>query len=79
MLRSIRGGFRGVYALSSGMRPPANPKDPPSYSFQISIFGDGPPKNFLKTPWAPVYTNVEGEARAEKLQFFGQNFPKKAQ
>ena len=26
---------------------------------------------------APIYTNFEGGARAEKTGFFGQNFPKK--
>ena len=32
------------------------------------------PKIFLKAPLAPLYTNCEGEARAENTQFFGQNF-----
>ena len=35
------------------------------------------PKMFLKAPWAPMYTNFEGGARAEKTQFFGQKFSKK--
>ena len=35
-------------------------------------------ENFLKAPWAPICTNFEGAARAEKTQFFGQNFPKAA-
>ena len=34
---------------------------------------------FLKEPLAPIYSNFEGEARAKKRQFFGQNFPKYAQ
>ena len=34
------------------------------------------PKNFLKAPLAPIYTNFEGGARAEKTQFFGRHFPK---
>ena len=33
------------------------------------------PKIFLKAPLAPIYTNIEGGARAEKTQFFIQNFP----
>ena len=32
------------------------------------------PKTFLRASLAPIYTNFEG--RAEKTQFFGQNFPK---
>ena len=36
------------------------------------------PKNFLKAPSALKYTKFEGEARAEKTRFFGQNFPKSA-
>ena len=37
-------------------------------------------KNFPKAPLAQIYTNFEGGggARAEKSQFFGQNFPKSA-
>ena len=59
-----RGGFRGGGGGGggrpppSGIRPPADPKDPPLYYFEISIFGDGP-KIFLK---APIYTNFEGGA-----------------
>ena len=33
------------------------------------------PKNFLSVLLAPIYTNIEGEARAEKMQFFS-NFKK---
>ena len=35
------------------------------------------PKNFLKALLAPIYTNIEGGARAEKTHFF-QNFSKSA-
>ena len=35
------------------------------------------PKIFLKAPLAPTYTYFEGGARAEKTQFFGQNFQKR--
>ena len=34
------------------------------------------PKNFLKTPWAPIYTNFEGGARAEKNRVFLVNIAK---
>ena len=34
-------------------------------------------KIFLKAPLAPTYTSLEGGARAEKTQFFGEIFPKK--
>ena len=37
------------------------------------------PKIFLEAPRAPVYTNFEGGARAEKTRFYGRNFPKSAQ
>ena len=33
---------------------------------------------FLKAPLAPIHTNFEKWARAEKTRFFGQNFPKKS-
>ena len=35
------------------------------------------PKNFLKVPWAPIYTNFERGARAEKTQFLWSKFSKK--
>ena len=35
-------------------------------------------KIFIRAPSAPIYTNFERGARAEKTQFFfGQNFPQK--
>ena len=33
---------------------------------------------FLKAPLAPIDTNFEGGARAEKTRFFGQKFLKSA-
>ena len=43
-----RGGGGGSDILSpSGIRPPADPKGPPLYYFEISIFGDGL-QNFSK-------------------------------
>ena len=34
------------------------------------------PKNVLKAPWAPIYTNFEWGARAEKKLFFVKIFQK---
>ena len=34
------------------------------------------PKNFLKAILVPIYTNIEGGARAEKMQFFSKFFKK---
>ena len=34
------------------------------------------PQIFLKAPWAPIYTNIEGGARAEKTQYFSKFFKK---
>ena len=38
------------------------------------------PKKFLKAPLAPIYTNFEEGARAEKVRAenFSQSFPKSA-
>ena len=55
---------------------PLELKGPPFSTFQEIHFWPSDPKIFLKAPWAPIYTNFEGEERAEKTQFFGQNFPK---
>ena len=52
-------------SLPSGIRPPADPKGPPLYGFEKSIFGDRP-WNFLKAHLAPKYTSFEGGARAKK-------------
>ena len=60
-----RGGF---------IQLPADPKGPPLVPFKISIFGRATRKNFLK---APIYTNFEGGARAEKTQFFWSKFSEK--
>ena len=35
------------------------------------------PENFLKVPWAPINTNFEGGARAEKARFFLSTFSQK--
>ena len=59
---------------SSRFRPPADPKSPPLYYYEIS-------KIFLKASTVPMYTNFfggggGGECAPEKTQFFGQNYPK---
>ena len=68
------------FSPSSGIRPPVDPKCPPLYYFEISIFGNRP-KNFLKAPWAPIYTNFEGGARAfwpvfQNFDFGAEIWPK---
>ena len=72
------GGAIGGRPLS-GILHPADPKGPPFGTFQEIHFWPTDPKNFLQAPSAPIFTNFEGGARAEKTQFFGQNFPKSAQ
>ena len=72
------GRGRGVGRPPSGIRPPADPKDPPLNYFEISFLVTDP-KIFLKAPLAPIHTYFEGGARAKKAQFFfSQNFPKSA-
>ena len=44
-------GGGGADALSSGIRPPADPKGPPLNYFEL--------KSFLKAPSTPIYTNFE--------------------
>ena len=36
------GGRAGGGRFLSGVRPPADPKGPPLYYFEVSIFADGP-------------------------------------
>ena len=68
------GGGR-LFSLQGFDRLPTQ-RVPPLYYFEISIFSDGP-INFLKAPFAPIYTNFEGGgAPAEKTRFFGQNLKK---
>ena len=45
---------------------------PPLYYFEVFLETD--PKNFTKAPLAPIYTNFEGGARAEKTRFFLSKF-----
>ena len=78
----IRGGFRGggLGGLRFLLRDstPCRPKVPPLVLFKKICFWPTDPKIFLKAPLAPIFTNFEGGARAEKTQIFSQNFPKSA-
>ena len=77
-----RGGFRergrgrGVDALSplQGFDPLCRPKGSPLCTILRYPFLVMDPKIFLQPP---MYTYFEGGERAEKTQFFGQNFFKK--
>ena len=70
------GGGRGADALSSGIRPPADPKGPPFDTFSEIHFWPSGPKIFLKAPLAPIYTNFEGERAPKKRNFFDKIFQK---
>ena len=72
------GGGGGGDAPHSGIRPPGDPKVPHFDTFSETHFWPTDPKIFLKAPWAPVYTNFEGE-RAPKKNDFCQNFSKSVQ
>ena len=74
-ISGFRGGGEADAPPPWGIPPPADPKGPPLYYFRISIFGWLTLKFSLKAPLAPIYTNFEGGARAEKTQFFGRIFP----
>ena len=54
---------------------PCRPKGSPLCIILRNPFFVTDPKNFLKVPLAPIYTNSEGGARAEKKRFFDKNFP----
>ena len=59
----------------------STPTDPKGHTFVV--FCDihlwlTDPNIFLNAPCAPMYTNFKEGARAKKLRFFGQNFPKKS-
>ena len=64
-LRRIKGG----YALPSGIRPPTDPYGPLCTILGYPILIDGP-KNFSRGALAPIYTNFQGGARAEKKRYF---------
>ena len=68
------GGGGGRPPPPSGIRPPADPKGPPSDTFSEIHFWPTDPKIFLKAPWAPIYTNFEEERAPKKKQFFLSKF-----
>ena len=55
---------------------PCRPKGSHIWYFLKIHFWPTDPKNSLKAPLGPIYTNFEGGARAEKTQFFYKNFQK---
>ena len=72
-----RGGRPFFPPPPSGIRPPADPKGRPFDIFSEINFWPTDLKIFLKAPWAPIYTNFEGERAPKKTRFFCQNFFKK--
>ena len=78
------GGFRGAGGggvadvLLLGFRPPVLTHRVPLCTILRYAFLMTDPKVFLKAPWAPIYINFEGGARAEKTRLFGKNLPKSA-
>ena len=74
----ISGGFRGG-ADAPPLRDstPCRPKGSPLwYSLRNPFLADRP-SNFLKAPLAPMYTNFEEGARAEKNAIFWSKLSKK--
>ena len=72
------GGGGGADTLLQGFDP-LQPKGSPPCTVLRYPYLAMDPKIFLEAPRAPVYTNFEGGARAEKTRFYGRNFPKSAQ
>ena len=54
----------------SGIRHPVDPKGPLFGTFQEIHCWPTEPKNFLKAPLAPIYTNFEGERAQIKNAIF---------
>ena len=74
-----RGGFRGGGAdasTSQGFDPLPTQRVPLWY-FLRNPFSVTDPKIFLKAPFAPIYTNFEGERAPKKTRFFLWKFSKK--
>ena len=65
-------GGRGFF-FPRGFDSPADPKGPPLFCFEISepifeisdYFEITDPTNLLREPWAQIYTDFEGGARAQ--------------
>ena len=70
------GGGGGGLSFPLRDSTPCRPKGSTLWYFLRNPFLTDRPENFLRVALAPIYTNFEGRARAEKTQFFGQNFPK---
>ena len=72
------GGRRGGGGAASGrlflgIRPSVDPKVSFVLFWDIHFFG-WLTLNFLKAPWAQIYSNFEGRARAEKNATFWSKF-----
>ena len=70
------GGGGADASFSLRIRPPSTQRVPLCTILRNPYLVEDP-KNFLKTPSAPIYSNFEGGAR-QKTRFFGQHFPKNA-
>ena len=69
------GGGGGRTPPPSGIRPLTTQRVPLCTILrQQCLVTD--PKNFLRAPSAPIYSNFERGARAEKARLIGQNLPK---
>ena len=67
----LGGAGCGGRLLPQGFDPLPTQRVPPLILFQKSIFGrPTDPKIFLKAPWAPIYTNFEGERAPKNSDFF---------
>ena len=74
----FKGGSRGLFGGRPSLRDSTTclPKGPPFGTFQEIHFLPIEPKSFLKAPWAPIYTNFEGERALKKRNFFFKIFQK---
>ena len=71
----LGGGGRTLLFRDSST--PSRPKWPPLCTILRYPFLGTDPKIFLKASSAPIYTNFEGEARAEKRAFLVKIFQKR--
>ena len=77
-----RGGFRRGLGMQTspspqGFDPLPTQRVPPLCTILRYPNWVTDPKNVLKEPLAPIYTNFKGGARAKKTQFFWTKFSKK--
>ena len=66
----------GAVAFPLRDSTPSDPKGPPFGTYEEIHFGPTDPKIFLKAPLAPIYSNFEGRAGAEKNAIFWSKFSK---